>query len=157
VPLAPSAPLGWTSQTRAQGTQAGEAARVGVVATNIAMFERVLETRRRFGEMPRIYEEWRTTHPSLARKYDEVGGVAVYDVLREAMDTFRDVYFMRRDVVTDHYWHVWKGTFFALYAPLPTFEDVFRFAAQEGYLHPDFVRWFEPRFRGAALADPKRA
>ncbi len=75
-----------------------------------------------------------------------------------AMDTMQDVYFLRKDgCVTDQYWHVWTKTFFRFYAKMPTFLQVFEFAADEGLVHPEFVAFFRSAIDGETLPDPARA
>jgi len=150
------------SQARAAHRQADEARRqsessdrLSIMESNLAMYARFRETRNQFLHFPNLQKEWRETQPRFNEMFDACGGLDNFIVVREAMDTLQDVYFLRKDgVVTDQYWHVWTGTFFRFYSKMPTFLKVFEFAAEEGLLHPGFVAFYRAAVEGGALSDP---
>lgn len=138
-------------QTEASG-------RVAVMESNLAMYARFRDVRNEFLRHRQLEKEWRETQPAFHAMFDACGGLENFIVVREAMDTMQDVFFLRKDgVVTDHYWHVWTRTFYRFYAKMPTFLQVFEFAAKEGLLHPDFVAFYRPVITGSAVGDPARA
>jgi hypothetical protein len=150
------------SQARAAHKQAEEARhqsenadRLALLHSNLEMYSRFRETRNQFLHFPNLQQEWRDTQPRFAEIFDACGGLDNFIAVREAMDTMQDVYFLRKDAcVTDQYWHVWTNTFFRFYAKMPTFLKVFKFAADEGLLHPEFVAFYLPATRGERLDDP---
>ncbi len=153
------------SQARAAHRQAAEAQRqsesadrLALMHSNLDMYARFRETRNQFLHFPNLQQEWRDTQPRFAEMFDACGGLDNFIAVREAMDTMQDVYFLRKDgCVTDQYWHVWTKTFFRFYAKMPTFLQVFEFAADEGLVHPEFVAFFRSAIDGETLPDPARA
>lgn len=138
--------------------QSEHANRLARMESNLTMYARFRETRNEFLRHPNLEREWRTTQPAFNEMFDACGGLDNFIVVREAMDTMQDVYFLRRDgVVTDQYWHVWTRTFFRFYSKMPTFLKVFDFAAREGLLHPDFVTFYRDAIEGRSLKDPVTA
>jgi len=74
------------------------------------------------------------------------------------LDTFQEVFFLRRNgFVTDEYWHSWANTSFAITARLASAHSVFDLCKAKGFLHPDFIAFYEPAFSGNPVADPLRA
>ena len=152
-------------QADAAHRQADEARRaaettsqLALMESNLAMYGRFRDVRNEFLRHPRLEKEWRETQPAFNAMFDACGGLENFIVVREAMDTMQDVYFLRKDgCVTDQYWHVWTRTFFRFYSKMPTFLQVFDFAAKEGLLHPDFVAFYRPVIGGQAPGDPAAA
>lgn len=142
------------TQAAATHRQAEESARVAKLASDAEMFRRAHEMRLRFAALPGWHAKIKAARPEIAEVFDRVGADAYY-ALRDAFDTFQEVYFLRRaGAVTDEYWHSWTN------ATMPTIgrsEDgrlVFELSARAGFLHPDFVEFFRPLIEGRALADP---
>jgi hypothetical protein len=152
------------SQARAGHRQAAEAPRQSECADRLALmhgnldiYARFRETRNQFLHFLNLQQEWRDTQPRFAEMFDACGGLDNFIAVREAMDTMQDVYFLRKDgCVTDQYRHVWTKTFFRFYAKMPTFLQVFEFAADEGLLHSEFVAFFRGAIDGETVADPAR-
>ena len=143
------------TQADASHRQAEAETRAAMLASNLAMYERLKEVRRRFVEPGPLYEEWVQSNPRVKAAYDEAGGVDAYYTIRETMDFFQDIYFLRQGgVISDHYWHVWSGTVFRNYGKMPTFRRVFEFASGQGYLHPDFVAFYQAVLAGRPGPDP---
>jgi hypothetical protein len=113
------------------------------------------DTRARFRDHSKLADEWIASRPDIGEVVGKVGSLHTFVILRDAQDTMQDVYFLRlAGCVPDYYWHVWTHSFFQFYAAMPSFRAVFEWAATRGPLHPEFVAFYEPAFRGETLADP---
>lgn len=143
------------THSRAALRHSESAERLALMESNIAMFARFRQTRDSFLKFPNLQKEWRESWPHLAQLFDDCGGLESYFAVREAMDTLQDVYFLRKQrAISDQYWHMWTRTFFRVYTGMPTFLRVFEFAAKEGYLHPEFVAFYQRAIDGKELPDP---
>jgi len=143
------------SQVVAARRQAEEATRATLLESNREISVRLQQVRSRFFKVPGIIEELQNTRPEIAEAVESVGGNEVYYFFRDVMDTFEDIFVLRRSrIVTDEHWRVWTGSQMAVYAGLPRFRTVFKLAKKEGFLDPDFVRFFEPLLEGKSVRDP---
>ena len=143
------------SQVVAARRQAEEATRATLLESNREISVRLQQIRSRFFKTPGIDEELQKSRPEIKRVVDSVGGGEVYYFLRDVIDTFEDIFVLRRSrIVTDEHWRVWTGSQMAIYATLPRFQSVFKLAKQEGFLDPDFVSFFEPLLEGKSVRDP---
>jgi len=143
------------SQVVAARRQAEEATRATLLESNREISVRLQQIRSRFFKTPGIDEELQKSRPEIKKVVDSVGGGEVYYFLRDVIDTFEDIFVLRRSrIVTDEHWRVWTGSQMAIYATLPRFQLVFKLAKQEGFLDPDFCRFFEPLLEGKSVEDP---
>src|SRR6267378_1336003 len=143
------------SQVVAARRQAEEATRATLLESNREISVRLQQIRSRFFKTPGIDEELQKSRPEIKRVVDSVGGGEVYYFLRDVIDTFEDIFVLRRSrIVTDEHWRVWTGSQMAIYATLPRFQSVFKLAKEEGFLDPDFVSFFEPLLEGKSVRDP---
>ncbi len=117
---------------------------------------RLQQIRSRFFKVSGIDDELQNSRPEIKNVVDSVGGGDVYGFFRDVIDTFEDIFVLRRSrIVTDEHWRVWTGSQMAVYAGLPRFQSVFKLAKQEGFLDPEFVRFFEPLLEGRPVRDPR--
>jgi len=117
---------------------------------------RLQQIRSRFFKVPGIDHELQNSRPEIKEVVDSVGGGDVYYFFRDVIDTFEDIFVLRRSrIVTDEHWRVWTGSQMAVYAGLPRFQSVFKLAKQEGFLDPEFVKFFEPLLEGRPVRDPR--
>lgn len=148
-------------QAGAARIQAQETAHMSTLQSNSELLERSREIRRRVLAIPAIREEFLSvvaSQPPLSELVDLLqaeGGVERYLVYRDAMDTAQDAFFLRlKGVITDEHWYVWTNAHMSIWAKFPGFEKNFHVAAQTGLIHPEFVKFYEPIFRGSGLRDP---
>ena len=143
------------SQVVAARRQAEEATRATLLESNREISVRLQQMRSRFFKIPGIENELQRTRPEIMEVVESVGGNEVYYFFRDVMDTFEDIFVLRRSrIVTDEHWRVWTGSQMEVYASLPRFQRVFKLAKDEGFLDPDFVRFFEPLLEKKSLQDP---
>ena len=117
---------------------------------------RLQQIRSRFFKVPGIDDELKNSRPEIQEVVDSVGGGDVYGFFRDVIDTFEDIFVLRRSrIVTDEHWRVWTGSQMAVYAGLPRFQSVFKLAKQEAFLDPEFVKFFEPLLEGRPVRDPR--
>jgi hypothetical protein len=143
------------SQVVAARRQAEEATRATLLESNREISVRLQQIRSRFFNVPGIRDELQHTRPEIQEVVDAVGGGDVYAFFRDTIDTFEDIFVLRRaGIVRDEHWRVWIGSQMGVYAGLPRFQSIFKLAKQEGFLDPDFVRFFEPLLEGKSVVDP---
>ena len=143
------------SQVVAARRQAEQATRATLLEGNREISVRLQQIRARFFKVPGISEELQNSRPEIKEVVDSVGGGEVYYFFRDVIDTFEDIFVLRRSrIVTDEHWRVWTGSQMAVYAGLPRFQSVFKLAKQEGFLDPEFVKFFEPLLEGKSARDP---
>jgi len=132
------------SQVVAARRQAEQATRATLLESNREISVRLQQIRSRFFKVHGIDDELKNSRPEIQEVVDSVGGGDVYGFFRDVIDTFEDIFVLRRSrIVTDEHWRVWTGSQMAVYAGLPRFQSVFKLAKQEGFLDPEFVRFFE--------------
>src|SRR5437016_6371443 len=143
------------SQVVAARRQAEQATRATLLESNREISVRLQQIRARFFKVPGIEEELQNSRPEIKEVVDTVGGGEVYYFFRDVIDTFEDIFVLRRShIVTDEHWRVWTGSQMGVYAGLPRFQLVFKLAKREGFLDPEFVRFFEPLLEGKSIRDP---
>jgi len=143
------------SQVVAARRQAEQATRATLLESNREISVRLQQIRARFFKVPGIEEELQNSRPEIKEVVDTVGGGDVYYFFRDVIDTFEDIFVLRRSrIVTDEHWRVWTGSQMAVYAGLPRFQSVFKLAKQEAFLDPEFVKFFEPLLEGESTRDP---
>ncbi|OLD10853.1 MAG: hypothetical protein AUI93_06340 [Crenarchaeota archaeon 13_1_40CM_3_52_10] len=143
------------SQVVAARRQAEEATRATLLESNREISVRLQQIRSRFFKVPGIDDELQKSRPEIKEVVDSVGGGDVYAFWRDVIDTFEDIFVLRRSgIVRDEHWRVWTGSQMGIYATLPRFQLVFKLAKQQGFLDPGFVRFFEPLLEGKSLQDP---
>ena len=143
------------SQVVAARRQAEEATRATLLESNREISERLQQICSRFWNIPGMGDELQHSRPQMKKVVDSVGGGDVYYFLRDVIDTFEDIFVLRRSrIVTDEHWRVWTESQMAIYATLPRFQSVFKLAKQEGFLDPDFCSFFEPLLEGKSVQDP---
>ena len=126
-----------------------------MLESNREISVRLQQIRSRFFKVPGIDDELKNSRPEIQEVVDSVGGGDVYGFFRDVIDTFEDIFVLRRSrIVTDEHWRVWTGSQMAVYAGLPRFQSVFKLAKQEGFLDPEFVKFFEPLLEGRPVRDP---
>ena len=144
------------SQVVAARRQAEQATRATLLESNREISVRLQQIRSRFFKVHGIDDELKNSRPEIQVVVDSVGGGEVYGFFRDVIDTFEDIFVLRRScIVTDEHWRVWTGSQMAVYAGLPRFQSVFKLAKQEGFLDPEFVRFFEPLLEGRPVRDPR--
>src|SRR5207249_476240 len=142
------------SQVVAARRQAEQATRATLLESNREISVRLQQIRSRFFKVPGIGDELKNSRPEIQEVVDSVGG-DVYGFFRDVIDTFEDIFVLRRSrIVTDEHWRVWTGSQMGVYAGLPRFQSVFKLAKQEGFLDPEFVKFFEPLLEGRPVRDP---
>jgi len=142
------------SQVVAARRQAEQATRATLLESNREISVRLQQIRSRFFKVPGIGDELKNSRPEIQEVVDSVGG-DVYGFFRDVIDTFEDIFVLRRSrIVTDEHWRVWTGSQMGVYAGLPRFQSVFKLAKQEGFLDPEFVKFFEPLPEGRPVRDP---
>ena len=142
------------SQVVAARRQAEQATRATLLESNREISVRLQQIRSRFFKVPGIGDELKNSRPEIQEVVDSVGG-DVYGFFRDVIDTFEDIFVLRRSrIVTDEHWRVWTGSQMGVYAGLPRFQSVFKHAKQEGFLDPEFVKFFEPLLEGRPVRDP---
>jgi len=148
-------------QAGAARIQAQETAHLTTLQSNSELLARSREIRRRVLAIPAIREEFLSVVAlqgplsELADLLKTESDFERYLVYRDAMDTAQDAFFLRRKgVMTDEHWYVWTKVHMSIWAKFPGFERSFRVAAQTGLIHPDFVEFYEPIFRGSGFRDP---
>ena len=143
------------SQVVSTRRQAEEATRITTIESNREISVRLQQIRSRFFKVPDIDSELGKSQPEIMAAVDSVGGGEVYSFWRDVMDTFQDIFALRRSgIVTNEHWRLWTGSQMKIYASIPRFQIVFRVAVNELYLSPDFVRFFEPILEGRPAGDP---
>ena len=144
------------SQVVAARRQAEQATRATLLESNREISVRLQQIRSRFFKVPGIGDELQNSLPEIEEVVDSVGGGEVYGFFRDVIDTFEDIFVLRRSrIVTDEHWRVWTGSQMAVYAGLPRFQSVFKLAKQAGFLDPEFVKFFEPLLEGRPVRDPR--
>ena len=127
-----------------------------MLESNREISVRLQQIRSRFFKVPGIDHELQNSRPEIKEVVDSVGGGDVYYFFRDVIDTFEDIFVLRRSrIVTDEHWRVWTGSQMAVYAGLPRFQLVFKLAKQEAFLDPEFVKFFEPLLEGRPVRDPR--
>lgn len=147
-------------QASAARVQAQESVNMSNLQINSELLERNREIRRRVLSVPVIRDEFlklmaaQSALSELAEISRTEDGTELYIVYRDAMDAAQDAFFLRRKgVLSDQYWRIWTRGHMTIWAKYPGFEKTFRVAAQNGFIHPDFAKFYEPIFRGDALGD----
>jgi hypothetical protein len=105
---------------------------------------------------PHIREDLVARFAGMREVLAMAGDVETFIAYRDAMDAAMDLYFLRKEgVLADEYWMVWSHAQPRIYAQLQSYQAAFRFAAKAQWIHPEFVRAYEPLFSGGDFQDPK--
>jgi hypothetical protein len=142
------------NQVGAARAQARAQLHAAILQSDTEMYKRQTALRDAFRRLPE-FREMTAKDPELGRVVEAVGGAENYYFFRNTLDTFQEVFFLRRNgFVTDEYWHSWTNTSFAITSRLANARAVFDLCRSKRFLHPDFIAFYEPAFSGSPLSDP---
>lgn len=145
-------------QLKALRQQANEARRVAVLDSNREMLQRYQDLRTRWLTHPKGLAGLLEVLPGLDAAVDRAGDMQMYLLFRDMLDTFQDIFFLRREgIISDDQWSMWTTNHMRSPVRAPGFEENFRYAAKRGLLHADFVAFYEPFFQAAAPGPPTSA
>jgi hypothetical protein len=145
-------------QLKALRQQADEARRVAVLDSSREMLSRYQELRTRWLTHPQGLAGLLEVLPGLDAAIAQAGDMPMYLLFRDMLDTFQDIFFLRRaGIVSDDQWSMWRNNHMRSPVRAPGYQENFRYAAQRGLLHPDFVAFYEPFFQTPTAGQPPRA
>lgn len=134
---------------------AEDAKRTSLLASSHEMLERYQGLRTRWLTHPKGLSALRETLPGLDEAVTIAGGMDLYLLYRDMIDTFQDVYFLRQEgVVPANHWHVWSRNHMRSPLRAQGYEGTFRFAATRGLLDAEFVKFYDALFAGREPVDP---
>lgn len=137
-------------QLKALRQQATEARRVAILDSSREMLGRYQDLRTRWLSHPQGLSGLLEVLPGLDAAIARAGDLTMYLLFRDMLDTFQDIFFLRREgIISDDQWSMWMANHMRSPVRAPGFEDNFRYAAEHGLLHRDFVAFYEPFFRRA--------
>lgn len=143
------------NQVKAAHRQADEAARIADVEGSRRTLEDFHAVRRRRFTNPALLAEAKVASPEIVELLDADGGAEAFLVNCETLDTFQEIYFLRkRGILRDEHWYLWSQMHMLGPAKLPAFQRYWRVASQNEWLHPEFLAFYAPAFAGASLGDP---
>jgi hypothetical protein len=144
---------------RAQAVEArrqAEAAHLAAaIELNRSMNEHMLQARMGIIRSPLLMREYVAVNPALAAIYGDQEKAEAFIHLRNFLDGFQDMYFLRKQgILLDHQWRQWKAAL-APAARMPTFKVIYENAVQRQAVEPEFAAFVQPLFEGKELGDPK--
>lgn len=118
-----------------------------------AMTEKIYQLRMDLVTNPVLQAEYAKSNPRLLEIYGDVP-LAAIAILRNALDGFQDIYFLRKQgIVQRHQWLNWSTSFVPI-ARIPMTREAFNLGVQRGAFDPEFVDFVTPLFEKGALPDP---
>jgi hypothetical protein len=120
------------------------------------MSDRIFQHRAALIRDPSVAKAYYEAIPHFAKLLDE-GAVGIEGIttIRNAIDGFQDVYFLRkRGIIEEYHWRAWYSAF-AVLARSPVMRIVYDAAIARSALDPEFAAYFAPLLDLQPLADPK--
>lgn len=134
--------------------QAAETRRQAAVQLNSAMGEQMLKARMGLVRQPILAREYLTANPDMAKVYPDAESLAAVVELRNVIDSFQDVWCLRREAIaTDHQWREWCAALIPI-ARMPRFQAIFANAVERKSFDPDFAREAAALLEGRFPRDP---
>jgi len=125
-------------QAEAAREQVELARRLAALEVSMRLSERTFEIRQDLLQSPTLLEEYYRSNPGLRNVFDGVGGLAPALMLRKMLDTFQDIYLLRREgVVTDVHWMNWIAAF-RPFSRMPGMRVLFDNATSRGIYAGEF-------------------
>ena len=135
--------------------QADAAHLSGTLAVQRDMTDRVTQARLDMIGDANFMAQYLEANPGLHEVFHDQAMLRTATVMRNLIDGFQDIYFLRkRGIVEDHHWRNWSTAFVPL-AHIATMRVVYDNAVRRGAIDPEFARFMEPLFDDRPLADPK--
>jgi hypothetical protein len=144
-------------QAHASRLQAEQAGRVAEIESSRRMLDEFRALRRQRFTDPTLLTEARAASPEIVPLLDADGGAASFLINCDTLDTFQEVFFLRRrGIVSDEHWALWTQMHMLGPVKLPGFRAVWEASLKHEWLDPDFAAFYAPAFRDAPLRDPLR-
>ncbi len=144
---------------RTQALHARRQADAAHLATTLevqqAMAERMRQARMSLTSNPRVMASYLDANPEMRELYPDVASVETTVVVRNIIDAFQDMYFLRKEaIVDDHFWRNWMASFVPV-SRMPVARAVFENAVKREAIDPEFASFLRPVFESQPLKDPK--
>jgi len=137
--------------------QADAANRATTMEIQSALMERLYEIRNQLVNSPVTIEEYLKSNPALRELYHDPQYLKSTIMVRNGIDGFQDLYFLRKQSLVDnHHWRNWTSAFIPI-ARMPLTRAVFENAVSRQALEPEFERFFRALLDGVPAADPAPA
>ena len=145
--------------SRAQAAEArrqAEAAHLeAAVELNRAMNEQMLQSRMGLVNNPMLAREYLEANPAIGAVYGDVEGLAAHIQLRNLIDSFQDIYFLRkRGIAEDHHWRQWTSALLPV-SRMASFRAVFDSCVQRAAIEEEFAAFMNVLFEGKPPVDPR--
>ena len=142
-------------QAQAAREQAGLAQRLASLEVSLRLSERTFEIRRDLMDNPVLMAEYYRKNPGIEKLSERVGGMAALMMMRKMLDTFQDIYLLRREgIVTDAHWANWIAAF-RPFARIDGMQELFENATSRGIYAGDFQQYCRAIFADRPVDDPR--
>jgi hypothetical protein len=132
-----------------------EAARLqAIVEVNRAMSEQMLVARMGLVNSPILMAEYLEANPELAAVYRDPAQAQSLVQLRNLLDSFQDMYFLRKEgIAASHQWRQWTAALVPV-ARMPTFRGICGNAIEREAVEKEFVEFLRLLLEGKPMPDP---
>jgi hypothetical protein len=134
--------------------QADAAHRAATMEIQNAMVQRLYDIRAQLVNSPAALKEYFDANPAMHDLYHDADYLRSTIFVRNGIDGFQDIYFLRkRSLVDDHHWRSWTTAFVPI-ARMPLTRAVFDNAVSRQALEPEFEAVFRTMLDGEPVSDP---